>query len=70
MKCPKCGGEIFDMGRTVSEVLHDDKIPEGAKNLMIPILQRLKLLETQWTGAIELAYMRGKQEGQETNSDS
>ena len=65
MKCPKCGEEIFDMGRTVAEVLHDSQIPEGAKTLMIPILQKLKTLEREWTGAIELAYRRGKQEGEE-----
>ena len=65
MKCPKCGEEIFDMGRTVAEILHDEKIPEGAKTLIIPILQKLKDLEKGLGGAIELAYRRGKQEGEE-----
>ncbi len=66
MNCPKCGVEIFDMGITVSEVLHNEKIPEGAKNLIIPFIQRLKTMEHEVAGSIELAYRRGRQDGEET----
>lgn len=65
MKCPKCGEEIFDMGVTVFEILHDDKVPEGTKNLICPLLGRLKGFEREVAGAIELAYRRGQQENDE-----
>lgn len=66
MKCSHCGAEIFDTGVTVSEIRHNKEIPEGAKNLIIPFLQVLKVLEKDVAGSIELAYLRGKQEGEES----
>ena len=65
MRCPHCGKEIFDMGVTVSDILHNGEIPEGAKNLIIPYIQRLKTMEKEIAGSIELAYRRGKQDGEE-----
>ena len=64
MKCPKCGEDIFDMGVTVSEVVHDKDIPEGAKLLIRPLLQKLKGLEREVAGSIELAFRRGSQDGE------
>ena len=61
MKCPKCGEEIHDMGVTISEITHDDKVPEATKNLICPLLGRLKGFEREVAGAIELAYRRGEQ---------
>ena len=63
--CPHCGKEIFDMGVSLSEIKNDPQIPEGAKNLMFPLVQALKSLERNWSGAIETAYLRGKQDGEE-----
>ena len=63
MKCPNCGEEIHDMGVTISEIMHDDKVPEATKNLICPLLGRLKGFEREIAGAIELAYRSGEQGG-------
>jgi len=69
MKCPHCNTEIFDMGVTISEILHDEKIPGVVKNLIIPFLQKLKGLEREIAGSIELAYRRGIQAGKEMEGE-
>ena len=63
MKCPHGGKEIHEMGLSVSEVLHDKKIPEATKDLIIPLIQRIKGWEREIAGNIELAYRRGEQKG-------
>lgn len=55
----------MDRGINPDKILHEKEIPKGAKNLMIPLLKELQALEHRLVGSIELAYRRGKQEGEE-----
>jgi len=41
-----------------------DALPEAVKNLVKPLISRVKTIEGEVAGTIELAYWRGKQEAQ------
>ncbi len=60
--CPHCG-EIRAL--TVGEVNKDPLIPDFIKQLIVPILKEQREMQRRIAGAIELAYLRGKQEGEE-----
>ena len=61
-KCPKCG-EIRAL--TVAEVNLDPLIPGFIKELIVPLLKEQREMQRKVAGAIELAYLRGKDEGKE-----
>ena len=61
--CPKCG-EIRAL--TVGEVNKDPLIPDFIKELIVPLLKDQRELQRLVAGAIELAYLRGRDEGQES----
>jgi len=48
-----------------SWVRDNEKMPEGARNLLEHILSRMQILMEQITGSMELSYRRGMQEGKE-----
>ena len=64
--CPECG-EIRAL--TVGEVKHDPLIPDFIKELIIPVLLSQREMQRTMAGAIELAYRRGKQQGEESNGN-
>ena len=51
-----------------SWVRHNEKIPEGAKNLLEGLLSSMQILMEQIAGKMELSYRRGIQEGEERNT--
>ena len=50
---------------SIQDVRESKKIPVEVKDLIVSLLQRLHTLENGIAGAIELAYRRGKQAGEE-----
>lgn len=65
--CPKCG-EIRAL--TVREVNTDPLLPDFIKELIVPILLRQREMQRKVATSIELAYRRGKQEGEEGKANS
>ena len=50
---------------SISELVHDKDMPDGAKDLALQLLKSIKSLERNVVGSIELAYRRGEQSGKE-----
>ena len=63
--CSKCG-EIRAL--TVAEVIHDPIIPSYVKELLVPILKEQREMQRRVAGVVILAYLRAKQEGEESNA--
>ncbi len=61
--CSECG-EIRAL--TVAEVNLDPIIPDYVKELIVPILKEQREMQRRVAGAVILAYLRGKQEGEES----
>lgn len=60
--CKECG-EIRAL--TVAEVNLDPIIPDYIKELIVPLLKEQREMQRKVAGAVILAYLRGKNEGQE-----
>ena len=64
--CPECG-EIRAL--TVHEVKTDPLLPDSIKELIIPLLIYQRQFQRMYAGTVELAYRRGKHEGEGPSAD-